>query len=101
MPTIEVLRPKGKGYRRDTWRRYKIVVDGSHVASLKEGETARLDVEAGRHLVQARIDWITTTPVEVTLSAAEIVRLLVRPGGSPWQALGQLASSEYLTVERL
>ena len=79
---IEVSRPKGKGFRRDMLRRYKILVDDVEVASLKEGESAAIDVPLGPHAIKAKIDWAVTAPLEVVCGEDGVVRLIVRPGGT-------------------
>lgn len=102
MPSsIEVRRPQGVGLRQDVFRRYRILLDGIQVASLKEGETVRVDVAPGSHAVQARIDWVKTPPLQVTVRQDEAVHLIVRPSGflsGLWQ--GVLKPSAYLVLER-
>jgi hypothetical protein len=102
MPSlIEVHRPQGVGLHQDFFRRYRILVDDVEVASLKEGETARVDVAPGSHAVQARIDWVRTPALHVTVRRDEAVHLVVRPSGflsGLWQ--GVLKPSAYLVLER-
>jgi hypothetical protein len=100
--SIEVSRPKGKGFRHDIFRRYEVLVDGSKVAAVKEGETAKVGVEPGTHRVQAPIDWAETPAIEATVGPEDSVRFVVRPGGTPvkgrWQALD--SPDSYLILER-
>ena|SRR5687767_4496296 len=97
---IEVSRPKGKGFRRDMFRRYKIFIDDTHVASLREGETHIIKLEPGEHRIQARIDWTGTPKVDV-LVPDEIVRFVVRAGGGPGEIHQAFADPKgYLVLER-
>jgi hypothetical protein len=80
MGTLVVFRPKTT--YRDRARRYRILLDGSEVAQLRHGESARLDVEAGRHAVQARIDWATTPELAIEVVEGATVALRCEPGGS-------------------
>ena len=55
MSSITVVRvPSSIG---GTARAYKIVIDGVERARLRGGQKVTLDVGAGEHVVQARIDW--------------------------------------------
>jgi hypothetical protein len=99
---IEVSRPKVTGFRRDMFRRYKILVDDTRIASLKEGETRRVDVDPGTHRIQATIDWAATPVIEIEVAADEVARYVVRPGGTPGKGLRQSLSEpeNYLVLER-
>ena len=97
---IEVTRPKGKGWRRDIFRRYKILIDEVEVASLKEGESHSAEVEPGDHRIQAKIDWTATPEVEVSVAAGEIVHFVVRPGGEDIHS-AFTDPKGYLSLERV
>jgi len=81
MATIRVIRPPTK--YRDRARKYELLVDGSSLAKIGHGETVDLSVGEGRHAVQAKIDWATTSAVEIDVVAAETVALRVAPGSGP------------------
>ncbi|WP_250033073.1 hypothetical protein [Paractinoplanes maris] len=72
MPWIELKRAHDVGAiaRRMTFR-----VDGRLVARLRRGATARIEVPAGRHTVQARMDWQRSEPLELDLSDDTLVTL--------------------------
>ncbi|GAB2585371.1 hypothetical protein Aab01nite_52960 [Paractinoplanes abujensis] len=52
-------------------RRMTFLLDGRPVARLKRGESVRVTVPAGRHVVQARMDWLRSRPLDLTLGEAE------------------------------
>jgi hypothetical protein len=43
-------------------------VDGQRVAQLRQRRTARIEVAMGTHVVQARMDWQRSAPLEIKLS---------------------------------
>ena len=84
-------------------RRYHIVVDGTVVTRLKEGDSFLFETGPGDHELYAKIDWAKTKPRIVTLASGEVARFAVRPGGATLAGLGQAAISpqNYLVIERL
>lgn len=100
---IEVVRPKGKGFRRDMFGSYRILIDGDEIARLREGQTCALELAPGNHEASARINWVETPPHQLELADGEVARLSVRPGGSPWKGLKQALREpqSYLILERL
>lgn len=91
---VVVKRPGRAWYRlgRDRWRSYWIEIDGRRVGKVRLGEQLATPVAAGRHVVQARIDWTGSPKVRVYLHPAGEVVLKVQPAGSgldTWQAFGK------------
>jgi hypothetical protein len=62
-----------------TPRRYKIVVDGEVRAHLAGGEEIELQVEAGEHVVEARIDWTGSSALIVDVPDGETASLAIEP----------------------
>jgi hypothetical protein len=83
MATIVVRRPRDAVARL---RSYKVLLDGKQVARLRSGSSAVVEAEPGRHVIQARIDWTSSPPLELQLAEAEHVTVECR---SP--ALGRAA----------
>ncbi len=52
----------------DSIRDYRIMLDGVFAAKISDGQTIELDAPAGRHTLQARIDWSRTDLIEFTLN---------------------------------
>jgi hypothetical protein len=50
-------------------RRLSFRVDGRRVARVRRGRPARVEVPAGIHVVQARMDWLRSAPLELDLAA--------------------------------
>ncbi|MBL7255892.1 hypothetical protein [Paractinoplanes lichenicola] len=70
MPWLSVERAMDAG---GLGRRMTFLVDGRPVARLRRGATARVEVPAGLHVVRARMDWLRSRPLEVTVSDGETV----------------------------
>jgi len=49
-------------------RKINIYLDNEKIASLKNGETKKLHLEAGTHTLFAKIDWCKTAPLEITIT---------------------------------
>ena len=65
MTTIEFHRAPDVGAIA---RRLTFLLDGRPVARLRRGGTARIEVAAGRHVVQVRMDWLRSAPHEFDLA---------------------------------
>ncbi len=63
----------------DLFRRYRITVDGDERATLKRGEQVKIQVEAGRHVVRARIDWAGSPDFDVDVTSGQRAELVVKP----------------------
>jgi len=55
----------------DLFRAYAIEIDGAHVGSIHRRKTRSFEVPPGRHRVQLRIDFCSSPPVDVYVSAGE------------------------------
>ncbi|MEH3077854.1 MAG: PEGA domain-containing protein [Quadrisphaera sp.] len=74
MPTISIRREYGSGLLR----RMKVLVDGQPVGWLRNDSTIDVEVPAGTHSVQVRMDWQRSAPVTMTLSEDQRVDLRAR-----------------------
>lgn len=97
--TLVVTRPPG-GYR-DAVRSYAVLVDGEQVAKLASGQEVTVDLAAGRHMVQAQINWTGSPEVELTLSAGERVAFVVDAAGGPFRLDQLFGKDRYLTLKRV
>ena len=79
MRVIEVRRP-GAGWR-DRYRSYKLLVDEVEVGRIKRGDTARLEVDPGDHVIQVGIDWKLSAEVVVDGDGPGVIRLVCGPSG--------------------
>jgi hypothetical protein len=75
---------------RDLIRSYRIVVDGVDRAMIRRRKEVSVPVAPGRHIVQARIDWTGSPPMEFDICAGETIRLRVEPAGSAAMSLDQV-----------
>ncbi len=65
MPWIDLRRDQDVG---GIARRMEFWVDGQRVARLRRGATARIEVAVGTRVVQARMDWLSSAPLELSMS---------------------------------
>ena len=61
-------------------RKIKIEIDGTLVAKIKNGETCELEVSAGKHHIQAKIDWCTSNLLELETDKDSEIHLELRKG---------------------
>jgi hypothetical protein len=86
MPDL-VLR-RGHGYR-DIFRAYRIFVDGRKVGKISENSEVRIQVSAGKHSVQLKIDWCSSRELVVSVTAGLSTVLQCGPNDkeSPWKTI--------------
>jgi hypothetical protein len=84
--TVEIGRSDSGS--RDSWRRYRVLVDGEEVGRLSRGESARFHVGLGRHVVQVVIDWKRSAQFVIDGGSDEMSRLRCGPTrGAVWAAI--------------
>lgn len=59
------------------FRRMSIEVDGRLALRVGHGKTGELEIEPGRHTVQARMDWHSSPVLEVTVAEGDTASLQV------------------------
>jgi len=64
-------------------RRILIELDGADWCGLRPGEEQTVAVPAGRHVLRARMDWITSKALVVEVDADEVIELET---SMPWRA---------------
>lgn len=80
MSTIGVERRAG-GYI-DRGRKYKVLVDGEPRGKVGAGEDVVIEVAAGSHEVQLKIDWARSPVVSVEVAEGQDVRLSSQPAAT-------------------
>lgn len=63
MPSLVITR--GSGYA-DCLRRYRVLIDGELAGVVAPRGDLRVEVGAGEHVVEARIDWCGSQPMHFT-----------------------------------
>ncbi len=101
MATLVVRRDKGYA---DRIRKYRILVDGVEIGKLGEEESIRKEISEGPHVVEAKIDWCGSQPLELNAQPGEEA-VIVRSALRGWRVmLGLLyvffLRRHYLVVER-
>lgn len=72
MPTLTLQRSYD---RAGILRRIEIEVDGDVIARLKWGQRKVIEVATGRHVLCARMDWVVSDPLELTLGQDDSIDL--------------------------
>jgi hypothetical protein len=85
----------------DRIRKYQILVDGTELGTIKNGETVSLPIQPGRHEVKLKIDWAYSPPLEIDAPPGGTVKLRARPKANPLTALYYtlVAKEQYLLLE--
>jgi hypothetical protein len=87
--------------RRDKYRRYKIMVDGRRVGSIRAGGRREIAVPPAPHVVQLRIDWCSSPELRVDLAAGQWLVLRCGPDLTMEDKLGAVtvARNQYIRLE--
>jgi hypothetical protein len=84
---------------RDRARKYKLLVDGSVVGRLAQGEVFTHPVEPGVHSVQMKIDWGSSPKVECSVKADRSVHLVCGPAGRAFSGDILFRPGRYVRLE--
>ncbi|MEV6306601.1 hypothetical protein AB0M02_44895 [Actinoplanes sp. NPDC051861] len=71
MSQLELTRPEDAGATPD---RMTFEVDGWPVARLQPGESTSIQVAPGPHLLQIRLDWLSSAPMEINVPTNARIR---------------------------
>ena len=74
MAKIVITRPKEWVNRM---RKYQLVLDGNKTGKIKNDEIVELDVTAGRHTIEAKVDWAGSSIYELEITEGETKYLTV------------------------
>jgi hypothetical protein len=81
-----VVERKGGTYA-DRLRAYRVLVDGQHVASVRDGEVVATPIDAGEREVELRIDWARSRRLQVKAVPGGEIRLAASPNARPWSVV--------------
>lgn len=86
----------------DRMRSYTVVVDGYERAAVKNGESATIALEAGRHTVAMKIDWCGSPHADIDVEQGENHHLRCRPKANPLTGLYYIvaARDRYIALWR-
>jgi hypothetical protein len=93
-----ILIERPRGVWRDIARQYKISVDGEPVGKIGRGSQFAVDVAAGSHRVQARIDWTGSREINVDVTDGSDIHVTVEPAGNSLQFYQAFTKSRYLKL---
>lgn len=74
MATLIVERKRGCV---DRFRTFQIFLDGEKVHAIANGEQIQFDIEKGKHMLAAKIDWYISLPVVFDIEEEETLTFLV------------------------
>jgi hypothetical protein len=94
----QILIERPRGLWRDIVRQYKIKIDGELVGMISRGSQLAVDVAAGPHRVQARIDWTGSPEIDVDVIDGNVVHVTVEPAGNSLQMYQALTKARYLKL---
>lgn len=78
-----IVRLKRKPARlRDRVRSYRVLIDGTLVGRIRDGETADFAVRAGRHDVRVKLDWTRSQVLPLDVPPGGIAQVDCGPAGS-------------------
>lgn len=84
--------------RQDIFRAYSIEVDGVPRGKLARGDSLRVEVAPGPHVVRAAIDWAGSPEIGVQVEPGQEIQLEVTGVGGPRAALSADAATAYLRI---
>jgi hypothetical protein len=73
-------------------RRYSILVDGSEVGTVRNGETVKIPVDPGQRIVQVKLDWCRSESLTVAVKPGQSCVLEVGCISKSWHALEALTA---------
>jgi len=79
----------------DKARVYRILVDGAPSGTIKSGGELSLELTAGEHVIQARIDWCRSNALKIVVGSGAPTELEV---GSNALKAGGLSAIYYVTL---
>ena len=68
----------------DTIRAYKVVIDGSVVGKIFDGETKEYPLSDGIHSLKLKIDWCCSKTVQFEIKGGEAVYAACAPAKKPF-----------------
>ncbi|NUS17838.1 MAG: hypothetical protein HOY69_41665 [Streptomyces sp.] len=98
--TVVLSRAHG-GYR-DALRSYAVLIDDTHVGSIRRGQTLRFQVPPGAHQLQLKIAWCTSQPLNALVEEGQTACFVCSPGGDASEALDAVTANagDYISLQR-
>ena len=93
MPTLTINRSNEYLNRL---RAIKIMVDGKEISTIKNGETKSFELPAGNHQLQAKIDWCTSSKLQINITEGQTKKFYM-DSFAKHSSFGSLASIYYIT----
>ncbi len=95
---VVINRESSLNYRA---RAFKVFVDGQHVDDIRNGQRVTLDVPAGAHRIQLKIDFYKSAELPVEVNEGQAVQLLCGPPKGVDGILRAFQTTDYLTLRPL
>jgi hypothetical protein len=102
VPLLEIRRDSGYA---DRIRAYDVVVDGSKIGEVRNGEIKRFPISAGDHELRLRIDWCGSKPIVFAISEEALIAFEAKSGLRGLKVIAALfyvlfARDSYITLTR-
>lgn len=89
-----IIITRDSGYA-DRLRKYKILIDGTEIGEISDGETKSFDISAGTHSLQLKIDWAKSNIINFTQTTNEDLKFKVT---SPLRGKNIIKTILYSTI---
>jgi hypothetical protein len=99
--TGSIVVSRDKAPWRDRGRKYKLLVDGTVVGRLTQGDTVTHQVEPGPHSVQVKIDWARSPEIQCSVASGQSAQLVCGPGGSSMRVDALFHPGKYVRLEQI
>lgn len=96
MAKLKIKRPRSF-FSLDTWRAYRVYIDGQEVGKIGRGKEAEFTLSAGEHKIQLKIDWCGSPTLTVNLVEGQEKVLLGSCSGNGMTAI--FSPNDYLSLE--
>ena len=81
-------------------RLQELILDNELVGKISHGETLSIDVNPGKHVLKAKIDWCRSNEIEFNVTEGENIKLSFR-GSNPFLSIYYITfgMNSYLKLE--
>lgn len=90
----------------DTERNYKIIIDGQVYGKIKCGETKRIDIPTGKHIIYLKLDWCKSNKINFEILDDENIEFKCGSSLNGWRILllfiyTTILKNKYLYIKKI
>lgn len=92
-----------RGWWRDRFRSYVILVDGKPVTKIRNGKRVEVPVSHGQHELRLKIDWCESRSLTFGAQPGDVIEFFCEPGGPALAGLQDVLANtgQYITLTRV